>query len=246
MRIKQVFHAYNPEKDSADTKRYRFCCACAAPLPETTPEKPHPSCPACGWILYRNPATGVVILITEGERVLLGRRGNEGSYAPGTWCLPGGFIEYDEDFLSAAIREVLEETGLEVEIVSLLSVMSNFLKPELHTLVVVLKARIIGGDFRPGDDLTELGWYPLGGPFPEMAFEADQSIIDYYHATALQGAPVDRKYTQTLTSHLETLIFSGSANSSVSSVLWRTLINDTQLHVDRSYIFPNVRKMPGK
>jgi hypothetical protein len=76
--------------------------------------------------------------------------------------------------------------------------MSNFLKPGLHTLVVVLRARIIGGDFQPGDDLTELGWYPQAGPFPEMAFEADRSIIEYCHATGLQGAPVDREYAVAL------------------------------------------------
>jgi ADP-ribose pyrophosphatase YjhB (NUDIX family) len=136
----------------------------------------------------------VVILITEAKRVLLGKRGGESNYATGKWCLPGGYIEYNEDFLTAAIREVQEETGLKVEIVSLLSVMSNFLKQGLHTLVVVVRARIIGGEFRAGDDLTELGWYPLEGPFPEMAFEADQSIIEFFHATNLQGAPVDRKY----------------------------------------------------
>ena len=87
-----------------------------------------------------------------------------------------------------------EETGLEVEIQSLLSVMSNFLKPGLHTLVVVLKAHITGGAFLAGDDLTELAWYPLAGPFPDMAFEADQSIISYVHATGFEGAPVDREY----------------------------------------------------
>lgn len=194
MRAKQVFHAYQPGRSGADGNRFRYCSACAAALPETTPQKPHPFCPACGWTLYRNPAPGVVILITEEDRVLLGRRGGEGNYALGAWCLPGGFIEFDEDFLTAALREVREETGLEVEILSLLSVKSNFLRPGLHTLVVVLKARIIGGELRAGDDLTELGWYPLAGPFPEMAFEADQSIIEYCRVTGLQGAPVDREY----------------------------------------------------
>jgi len=194
MRATQVFYAYQPVQTVADNSRFRYCCACASPLPETSPENPHPSCPACGWTLYHNPAPGVVILITEGDRVLLGRRGYEGNYAPGKWCLPGGFIEFGEDFLTAAIREVWEETGLEVEIESLLSVMSNFHKPELHTLVVVLKAQITGGNFRAGDDLTELGWYPLAGPFPEMAFEADRSIIEYVNATGLEGAPVDREY----------------------------------------------------
>lgn len=194
MRAKQVFQAYHPIQNVADSNSFRYCSACASPLPETTPENPHPICTACGWTLYRNPSPGVVILITAGDYVLLGQRGGNGNYAPGKWCLPGGFIEFGEDFLTAAIREVREETGLEVEIQSLLSVMSNFLKPGLHTLVAVLKARIIGGDFRPGDDLKDLGWYPLAGPFPDMAFEADQSIIEYIHATGLEGVPVDHEF----------------------------------------------------
>lgn len=194
MRATQVFYAYQPVQTVVDSSRFRYCCACATPLPETSHENPHPSCSACGWTLYRNPAPGVVILITEKEQVLLGKREGAGTYASGKWCLPGGYIEFGEDFLTAAIREVREETGLEVEIESLLSVMSNFLKPGLHTLVVVLKAHITGGEFQAGDDLSELGWYPLAGPFPEMAFEADLSIIEYVHTTGLAGTPVDREY----------------------------------------------------
>ena len=46
--------------------------------------------------------------------------------------------------LTAAIREVKEETGLDVEIRSILSVVSNFLSPRLHTLAIVLLARAVG------------------------------------------------------------------------------------------------------
>jgi ADP-ribose pyrophosphatase YjhB (NUDIX family) len=135
----------------------------------------------------------VVILITEGAHVLLGRRALS-SFGADTWCLPGGFIEYGEDFLTAAIRETQEETGLTVEICSIISVVSNFLAAELHTVVVVLKARILSGDPQPGDDLTELGWFHLAGPFPELAFEADRHIIERYRQTLLEGAPVDPRY----------------------------------------------------
>jgi 8-oxo-dGTP pyrophosphatase MutT (NUDIX family) len=66
-----------------------------------------------------------VVLIEKDGQVLLGQR--SGSYGAGKWGLPQGFIEFDEDFLSAAIREVKEETGLDVEIRSIISVVSNFL-----------------------------------------------------------------------------------------------------------------------
>jgi ADP-ribose pyrophosphatase YjhB (NUDIX family) len=144
----------------------------------------------------RNPFPGVVVLIEDRGRVLLGRRA-EGRFLGGRWCLPGGFIEYGEDFLSAGLREVREETGLDVRIESILSVVSNFLTPKLHTLVVVLLAHLVSvrESARPGDDIDALAWHPLEGPFPEMAFDADSHIISRFHATHLDGAPVDERFS---------------------------------------------------
>ena len=194
MQTRQIFTAY--ERGSAESiKQYRYCPACGTPLPSPDAAAPHPQCPHCAWVHYHNPAPGVVILITEGDRVLLGRRA-ESSYAPGKWCLPGGFIEFAEDFLTAALREVKEETGLDVEITSILSVISNFLRAGLHTLVVVLEASIVAGEPTPGDDIAELGWFPLDGPFPDMAFEADDHIIRRYRTTNLTGTPVDPEYSR--------------------------------------------------
>jgi 8-oxo-dGTP diphosphatase len=194
MRTKQVFAAYDHTNERFG-KDYRYCPACAASLSRCGDETKRASCPSCGWVHYRNPAPGVVILITDENRVLLGKRA-QSSYAARKWCLPGGYIEFGEDFLTAAIREVQEETGLTVEINSILSVCSNFLAAELHTLVVVLHARIIGGTQVPGDDLDELAWFPLDGPFPELAFEADHHIMERYLKTDLAGAPVDPHYSR--------------------------------------------------
>ena len=194
MQTRQVFTAYH--RDSTETESpFRYCPFCATPLPSPDTTLAHHSCPSCDWIQYRNPAPGVVVLIRDGDQVLLGRRA-ETSYAPGQWCLPGGFIEYHEDFLTAACREVKEESGLDVEITSILSVMSNFLRANLHTMVVVLEARIIDGDPAPGDDIIEIGWFPLDGPLPDMAFEADHHIIIRYRTTNLTGVPVDPEYAR--------------------------------------------------
>lgn len=188
----QIFSSY--DHTVGNTQHYRYCPICASQLATIVDDTlTRAACPACGWVQYRNPAPGVVVLITEGNRVLLGKRG-QGSFAGGLWCLPGGFIEYHEDFLTAAIREVKEETGLTVAISSILSVMSNFLAEQLHTLVVVLKAQILDGTPVPGDDLEELAWVPLEGPFPAMAFAADRHIIERYARTACAGAPVDPVY----------------------------------------------------
>ena len=88
-------------------------------------------CPKCGFILYQNPSPGVAVLIVDDDRVLLGERAKN-VFLGGKWSLPGGFIELEEDFLSAAHREIAEETGLSIRIISVVSVVSNFLSPELH------------------------------------------------------------------------------------------------------------------
>src|ERR1700738_998345 len=93
----------------------------------------------------------------DGDKFLLCRRKRE-TFEGGKWCLPCGYIEFHEDYLTAGRREVKEETGLEVEITALLSVASNFLRPDIHTLAVAVLAKPVGGAICSGDDVDELGW----------------------------------------------------------------------------------------
>jgi ADP-ribose pyrophosphatase YjhB (NUDIX family) len=130
-----------------------------------------------------------VVLIEQQGTVLLGRR--RGGFGAGKWGLPQGYVEYDEDYLTAAIREVKEETGLDVEIRSIINVVSNLLSPGLHTLAIVLRAGVVGGELRAGDDLESLEWVPLSEPLPEMAFEADEMIIERYRMKLKEELPVD-------------------------------------------------------
>ncbi len=186
MPLNQVFSAYEGAGRPAGTP-YRHCPLCATSLLPGESVGPRATCPACGWVHYRNPSPGVVALITDGDRVLLGKRGPD-SFAPDLWCLPGGFIEFEEDFLTAAVREVREETGLCVAVKAILNVTSNFLSPGLHTLAIVVHARIVGGDPVPGDDISALGWFPVRGPLPDLAFEADRHILERFRDPS--GIPI--------------------------------------------------------
>jgi len=169
----------------------RYCPDCGSPCHQVLSGKfTRFRCSRCGSPIYRNPSPGVVVLIVKDETLLLGKRAPD-IFKGGKWSLPGGFIEFEEDFLSAAHREIKEETGLTVNFISIVSVVSNFFSPELHTLVILLLAENVGGKLRPGDDLVALQWFPLAGPFPDFAFDADEHIIHRYHATQILGAPVD-------------------------------------------------------
>ena len=87
-----------------------------------------------------------------------------------------------------------KETGLDVEIRSIINVVSNLLSPGLHTLAIVLAAGVAGGELRAGDDLEALAWVPLSGSLPDMAFEADEWIIERYRMKLEEGLPVDPRF----------------------------------------------------
>lgn len=118
-----------------------------------------------------------------------------GGYGQEKWGLPQGFMEFEEDFLSAAIRETREETGLEVRIRSIINVVSNFLTPYLHSLAIILLAEIVAGEPHAADDLESLEWFPLNGLLPEMAFAADEAIIaQVQNMSQRDGLPVDHHF----------------------------------------------------
>jgi 8-oxo-dGTP diphosphatase len=192
---KQVFFTYD-RNEEGDSALFKYCPMCATQLAQKeNAGKQRPTCPSCGFVQFRNPVPGVVVVIDHEGYVLLGRR--QGGYGEGKWGLPQGYIEFDEDFLSAAKREVKEETGLDVEIRSVLNVVSNLLSPRLHTLAIVLLASVVGGELRAGDDLETLEWVPISGQLPKMAFEADEYIIERYQTMKFKdGLPVDPDFAR--------------------------------------------------
>ncbi|MBI5301849.1 MAG: NUDIX domain-containing protein [Chloroflexi bacterium] len=187
----QIFSTYNTKQHTAVP--FHFCPNCGKELrAEERGANGSVRCSQCRSAFYKNPFPGVTILVEDNGKVLLGKR-HAHSFNGGKWCLPGGFIEWNEDFLTAAIRETKEETGLDVRIASIISVCTNYLSPNLHTLVVVLRAEMIGGALRAGDDIATVAWFSPTA-LPEMAFEADAHIIARYFANKFSGAPVDPEF----------------------------------------------------
>src|SRR5215468_9794779 len=102
-------------------KPIQFCPRCGNPVVDQERYgRVRRVCPSCDYIDFVNPKVAAIALIEESGKILLVKRGV--SPEKGKWSLPGGYVEYGEDPAEAAIREVVEETGLIVEGVRLLDV----------------------------------------------------------------------------------------------------------------------------
>ena len=150
-------------------------------------------CPQCDTVEYFNPLPAVSVLVSKDNSVLLARRTSQ-TIGSGEWCLPAGFIEWGESFLDAAKREVHEETGLAIKVNSVISVVTNFFSPKLHSLVIVIHATEVGGTLLAGDDADRVAWYEFDAGLPKLAFAADAHIIQRFFSDQSLGVPVDNRY----------------------------------------------------
>ncbi|WP_433801661.1 NUDIX hydrolase [Actinomycetospora sp. CA-084318] len=93
------------------------------------------------------------IVVDDQDRVLVIQRRDNGHWEP-----PGGVLEVEEEPEEGARREVLEETGAEVEIERLTGVYKNMSR---GIISIVFRARQIGGTLRPSDETEDLFWATL-------------------------------------------------------------------------------------
>ena len=126
-------------------------------------------------MFWQNPVVGVAVIVICDGRILLGRR-SRGEYQ-GMWCIPCGYVEYDEDVRDAARREFLEETGLEVELGEVLTVHSNFHNPNMHSVGIWFLGEVSGGTLKASDDLDDVEFFALDQPLPALAFETDGRVL---------------------------------------------------------------------
>ncbi len=108
------------------------------------------------------PIVGVGAVVIDGTRVLLVRRGQEP--LKGEWSLPGGALELGETLQQGVVREVLEETGLEVVPGSIVEVFDRITQDEAtgrvryHYVLVDFVCRVAGGTLLGASDAEEARW----------------------------------------------------------------------------------------
>lgn len=164
---------------------FRFCPLCAAeltPLPLEHRDAGRPACPQGHFVHYDNPAVTTYACIADAEgRYLALRRAHPPCL--GEWDLPGGFVEAGEPPAEAVLREIREETGLEVELLGVIGAYSSIYgETGRHTVDIGFHARVAGPqppsqhppDTLLSDEKSEAGWFGLD-EFPDPAFAGERA-----------------------------------------------------------------------
>ena len=133
----------------------KYCSNCGSSnlefkIPEDDNRKRY-CCSDCGTIFYTNPNLVVGTLSTFDNKILIAKR----SIHPrkDKWTLPAGFLENAETMQAGALRETLEETQAEAEIIKPYTVISL---PHISQIHVFYLAKLLSGSFGPTNESSEV------------------------------------------------------------------------------------------
>jgi 8-oxo-dGTP diphosphatase len=176
-----------------------FCVNCGTPLVTRVIEgREVEACPRDSFILWHDPKVSTAVVVETEGGIVLGRRAIEPGY--GLWCLPGGFVNDNEDPAMAATRECLEEIDARVEVTGLIGV-QHIPKTDAPSMVVIAyRGRLVGGA-KPsvGVEMLEVGTFPLDA-LPPLAFPSHRRVIAEYVRSLAQeeaaGPPPGRAAAQ--------------------------------------------------
>lgn len=161
------------------TEGYKYCPPCGGELEERLikpGEPPRLVCKSCGFVFYIDPKLAVIGLVPLDGGIVLARRSINPGY--GLWVVPGGFVDVGELLEEAVVRETLEETLLQVEVVRLFNVYSY---KQTRTVVAAYLTRYLGGELAAGDETLEARVFgPEEIPWEEIAFTSTREALQEY------------------------------------------------------------------
>ena len=156
-----------------------FCVNCGAALVTRVIERREvEACPNDGFVLWHDPKVSTAVVVEAGGGIVLGRRAIEPGY--GLWCLPGGFVNDDEDPAAAAARECLEEINARVELTGLIGVY-HVPKTDAPSMVGIAYRGRLAAEAQPaaGPEMLEVRVFKLDA-LPPLAFPSHKTVVAEY------------------------------------------------------------------
>jgi NADH pyrophosphatase NudC (nudix superfamily) len=157
---------------------FRFCPADGTELVDSGNDSGD-RCPQCDRTWYHNAAPTAGAAIVDGSRALVTKRAREPE--KGRFDVPGGFLEAEEGPIEGLKREVREELGIDVD-VSLSDLVQMVPHPYGddgdYVLSLGFKARYVGGDPTPADDVADVQWVTAADlDAVDFAWEHDRDLV---------------------------------------------------------------------
>ena len=129
-------------------------------------DQPHDLIRAAGGVLFRSSRRGpdkVAVVYRE---------------ARGDWTFPKGKLDEGESFEEAALREVVEETGITAKIRRFIGSTNYTHRKGRPKIVAYYLMESISGEFTPNEEVDELRWVTLDEAFELLTWDRDQELID--------------------------------------------------------------------
>lgn len=164
-----------------------FCVNCGAPLVwKEIDGRELEVCSNDSFVLWRDPKVAAAVVVEHAGGIVLGRRAIEPGY--GLWCLPGGFVDDDEDPARAAVRECIEEIEAEVELTGLLGVYHIPKTTASSIIGIAYRGRVVdGASISAGPEMLEVRVFARDA-LPEIAFPSHRAVLEAYVTSPERGA----------------------------------------------------------
>jgi ADP-ribose pyrophosphatase YjhB (NUDIX family) len=136
------------------------------------------ACPNDDFVLWHDPKVSTAVVVEAGDGIVLGRRAIEPGY--GLWCLPGGFVNDDEDPAEAAARECREEINASIEVTGLVGVYHIAKTTAPSMVVIAYRGRLAdGAELSAGTEMLEVGVFRPDA-LPALAFPSHRAVLAEY------------------------------------------------------------------
>jgi ADP-ribose pyrophosphatase YjhB (NUDIX family) len=133
-------------------------------------------CCECGFVFYQGPSLVAAAIFELDGGVVLVQRAIEPGY--GKWTFPGGFVERGERAEAAAEREVLEESGIEIEVTN---IVGFYTYEGRVSAIAVFTGQVTGGEPTPLDETMAVATFSRCSlPWQEMAFPSTEHALKDY------------------------------------------------------------------
>ncbi len=154
---------------------HRFCGRCATPTVQL-PNNHTKECPNCGLTSFPRLAPAIIVLVNDGEKLLLARSPR---FPEGMYSTLAGFVEPGETLEEAVAREIKEESGISVKNISYFGSQPW---PFPHSLMIGFFAEYAGGEIILEDDeIEDARWFRKDAlPAIPPKFSIARRLIDTF------------------------------------------------------------------